>query len=245
MLPATLVNHAQQETGNEARPMIDFYFHFGPNPMKVALFLEEAGLAYNLVPVDIFRGEQLLPEFTRLNPNNKLPVLVDDGVTVFDSNAILLYRAEKYDVFRGAPENKGALLSWLMFTASGVGPYFGQAVHFRNYAPKPNGYGVERYDFEARRHFGVLEDRLSGRAWMVGSDYSIVDMAVWGWVRNIDLILGAEARADFPNVVRFFETIEARPAAQSAASIPSRYNFKASMDDDARRAMFRHAVADK
>ena len=223
--------------------MIDFYFHFGPNPMKVALFLEEADLAYNLIPVDIFRGQQLSPEFTRLNPNAKLPVIVDDGVTVFDSNAILLYLSDKCGFFQSAPENRGELLSWLMFAASGVGPYCGQAVHFRNYAPKPNDYSVERYDFEARRHFGVLDAHLADRTWMVGGEYSIVDMAVWGWVRNIDLILGAEARADFPNVVHFFEMIEARPAAQSAAGFPARYDFKKSMDDDARRAMFRHARA--
>lgn len=225
--------------------MIDFYFHFGPNPMKVALFLEEAGLAYNLIPIDIFRGKQLSPEFTRLNPNSKLPVIVDDGVTVFDSNAILLFLAEKYGLLGGRPEDRGELLSWLMFAASGVGPYCGQAVHFRNYDPRPNDYAAGRYDFEARRHLGVLESRLASRTWMIGADYSIADMAVWGWVRNIDLILGAGARADFPAVVRFFETIEARPAAQAAAGISGRFDFKTSMDDDARRAMFRHAVADQ
>lgn len=225
--------------------MIDFYFHFGPNPMKVALFLEEAGLAYNLIPVDIFRGEQLSAEFSKLNPNNKLPVIVDDGVTVFDSNAILLFLSEKYGIFHGGPEGRGELLSWLMFAATGVGPYCGQAVHFRNYAPKPNDYSAERYDFEARRHLSILEAHLASRTWMVGSEYSIVDMAIWGWVRNIDLILGAGARADFPHLVRFFEMIEARPAAQIAISFPTRFKFKTSLDDDARRAMFRHARTDQ
>lgn len=221
--------------------MIDFYYNFGPNPMKVALFLEETGLSYRLIPVDTFRGEQFAPEISRLNPNNKLPIIVDDGTTVFDSNAILLYLAEKYDRFLPAASERAALLSWLMFAATGLGPYCGQAVHFRHYAPEPKDYAVERYGFEARRHFGILDAHLAGRSWMVGNAFSIVDMAVWGWTRNIDLILGAEARTDFPSLMRLIEEIEARPAAKAAASFREKYNFKRELDAEARGNMFRHA----
>lgn len=112
--------------------MITFYYHPSPNPAKVALFLEEAGLAYELVPVDTRKGEQHAPAFTALNPNAKTPVIVDGEVTVFDSNAILLHLAEKTGRFlpEGSPAARGQLLSWLMFVATGIGPYSGQAVHF-------------------------------------------------------------------------------------------------------------------
>ncbi|KKC27006.1 glutathione S-transferase family protein [Sphingomonas sp. SRS2] len=220
--------------------MIDFYYNAGPNPMKVALFLEESGLPYRLVPVDMLRGEQFSPEIVRLNPNSKLPIIVDDGVTVFDSNAILLYLAEKYQLFLPAAEHRGQLLSWLMFAATGLGPYSGQAVHFRHYAPAPKDYAQQRYSFEARRHYDVLEAHLAQRQWMVGDAYSIVDMAVWGWIRNMDHVLGPEARADLPNVVRLVQEIEAHPAAQAAVGLREKHSFKAEFDDEARRAMFRH-----
>jgi GST-like protein len=216
--------------------MIDFYYNFGPNPTKVALFLEEAGLPYRLHPVDTFKGEQFTPDFTALNPNNKVPVIVDDGVTVFDSNAILLYLAEKTGAFlpRGDASIRAQTLSWLMFAATGLGPYCGQAVHFRHYAPEPKEYPVKRYLFEAHRHYGVLESHLTGRLWMVGEAYSIVDMAVWGWTRNIDLILGAEARPRYPALMRLVETISQRPAAQAAARLRERHDFKLAIDDQAR-----------
>jgi GST-like protein len=220
--------------------MIDFYYNLSPNPMKVALFLEEAALDYRPVPVDTLRGEQFTPEIVRLNPNSKLPIVVEDGVAVFDSNAILLYLAEKHGCFLPAAEHRGALLSWLMFAASGVGPYSGQAVHFRHYAPDPKDYPLQRYDFEARRHFTVLDGHLAGRAWMVGDGYSIVDMAVWGWARNIDFVLGGEFRADFPNLVRLIDAVEARRAAAAVAALRDRHAFQREFDDQARRTMFRH-----
>lgn len=220
--------------------MIDFYYNLSPNPMKVALFLEEAGLDYRPVPVDTLRGEQFTPEIVRLNPNSKLPIVVEDGAAVFDSNAILLYLAEKHGRFLPAAEHRGALLSWLMFAASGVGPYLGQAVHFRHYAPEPKDYPLQRYDFEARRHFTVLDGHLAGRRWMVGDDYSIVDMAVWGWARNIDFVLGGEFRANFPNLVRLIDAIEARPAATAVAALRDRHAFQREFDERARRTMFRH-----
>jgi len=127
--------------------MIKFYFNLAPNPTKVALCLEEMGLKYEIVPVDTRKGEQHTPEFLAINPNAKVPAIIDDGVTVFDSNAILLYLAEKTGQFLPgtSPKARGEMLSWLMFVASGIGPYSGQAVHFRTYAPKPNDYAVTRY----------------------------------------------------------------------------------------------------
>lgn len=220
--------------------MIDFYYNLSPNPMKVALFLEEAGLAYRPVPVDTLRGEQFAPAIVRLNPNGKLPIIVEDDVTVFDSNAILLYLAERHGRFLPAPEHRGQLLSWLMFAASGVGPYSGQAVHFRHYAPDPKDYPLQRYDFEARRHFTVLDEHLAGRSWMVGDAYSIADMAVWGWARNIDFVLGGEVRAAFPNLMRLIDAIEARPAAAAVSALRDRHAFQREFDERARRTMFRH-----
>src|SRR5271170_5212597 len=129
--------------------MLKFYYSGAPNPTKVALFLEEAGLPYDAVPVDTRKGEQHKPEFLAINPNAKLPAIVDGDVTVFDSSAILLYLAEKTDKARGE------LLSWMFFVSSGVGPYFGQAVHFRNYAPEKIAYAINRYAFEANRHAGI------------------------------------------------------------------------------------------
>ena len=134
--------------------MIRFYFHPTPNPAKVSLFLEEAGLPYEVVPVDTKKGDQHSPEFRAINPNGKVPAIVDtDGaggkeVRVFDSNAILLYLAEKTGKFMGKPEDRGELLSWLMFIASGLGPFSGQAVHFQHVAPAGSDYGVNRYPLQ-------------------------------------------------------------------------------------------------
>src|SRR5262245_8421267 len=142
--------------------MIKLYFHPSPNPMKVALFLEEAALPYEMIPVDTRRGGQFDPEFLKINPNAKTPAIVDtDGdVRVFDSNAILLYLAEKTGKFLPKnPKLRGELLSWLMFVATGLGPYNGQAVHFGRFAPPGNDYGVQRYRFEANRHFTIIDQQ--------------------------------------------------------------------------------------
>jgi hypothetical protein len=127
--------------------MIKFYYNTAPNPTKVALGLEEMGLPYELVPVDTRKGEQHTASFLAINPNAKVPAIVDDGVTVFDSNAILLYLAEKTGKFLPGTSlaARGEMFSWLMFVASGIGPYSGQAVHFRNFAPEPKDYAVNRY----------------------------------------------------------------------------------------------------
>ena len=218
--------------------MLKFYYSLAPNPMKVALFLEEAGLAYEPIPVETRKGEQHAPAFLALNPNAKIPVVVDGETTVFDSNAILLYLAEKTGQFLPPANERGAMLSWLMFVASGIGPYTGQCVHFRHVAPEPKAYALNRYDFEAWRHWKILEARLAEQAWMLGSGYSLVDMAVWGWARSVPYALGDDLWEQLPNVKRLLDTINERPAAQRAVALKDRHTFKAEMDDEARRAMF-------
>ena len=221
--------------------MLKFYFNGSPNPTKVALFLEEAALPYEAIPVDTRKGDQFKPAFAAVNPNGKVPAIVDGDVTVFDSNAILLYLAEKTGKFLPAKaSDRGQLLSWLMFVASGIGPYSGQSVHFRNFAPEPKEYAVNRYTFEAQRHWGILEARLANQQWMVGDAYGIVDMAVWGWSRLIPVALGQDAPKQFPNLQRHLGEISARPAAQRALALKDKHSFKAEMDDAARIAMFPH-----
>jgi GST-like protein len=218
--------------------MIKFYYSLAPNPMKVALFLEEAGLPYEAIPVDTRKGEQHAPAFMALNPNAKVPVIVDGDTTVFDSNAILLYLAEKTGRFLPTAADRGPMLSWLMFIASGIGPFTGQCVHFKHYAPEPNPYALNRYDFEAWRQWTVLDERLAGRAYLLGDSYTLVDMSLWGWARAVPFALGDTAWEKLPNVKRVFDSISARPAAQRAAALKDRHAFKTEMDDDARRAMF-------
>jgi GST-like protein len=220
--------------------MLKFYFSPAPNPMKVALFLEESGLPYEAIPVDTRKGEQHSAQFLSRNPNAKLPVINDDGAIVFDSNAILLYLGEKTGQFMpgDSSNERGQLLSWLMFIASGIGPYSGQAVHFNRYAPEPMPYAKNRYDFEAERHFGIVEQRLAENQYMVGSAYSIVDMALWGWARILPVVMGEQAWASFPNLKRLVDEITARPAAVRAVALPQSHTFKTEMDAESERAMF-------
>jgi GSH-dependent disulfide-bond oxidoreductase len=215
--------------------MIRFYFHHTPNPMKVALFLEEAGLTYEVIPVDIFKHEQHTPEFLLVNPNAKVPAIVDGDVVVFDSNAILLYLGEKTGQFMS--KDRGELLSWLMFVATGLGPYSGQAVHFQtSTAPVP--YAINRYRREAERLYGILNDRLSDRAFILGDEYSIVDMSAWGWIDRYPVVLGKDALDELPHLKRWYESINARPAVTRAKSIGQNIQFKTAFDEETLRSMF-------
>lgn len=218
--------------------MLKFYFNGSPNPTKVALFLEEADLAYEAMPIDTRTGDQFKPDYLAINPNAKVPAISDDGVIVFDSNAILLYLAEKTGKF--LPTNRAETLSWLMFVASGVGPYSGQAVHFKHFSPEKVPYADNRYQFEADRHFGILNDRLGKQTYMVGDAYSIIDMEVWGWARMLPFILGDGAFAKFPHVKRLHDEVNARPAAVKAMALKDKFKWKAEMDDEARANMFKH-----
>jgi len=218
--------------------------------MKVALFLEEAGLDYEALPVDTRKGEQHEAAFAALNPNSKVPVIVDADVTVFDSNAILMYLGAKVGKFMpdSSAKAQGELLSWMMFVASGIGPYSGQAVHFRHFAPEPKEYAVARYLYEAKRHWAIVEARLAQHQWMLGDTYSVVDMAVWGWARMVPFVIGDSPKDitvwnEYPNVKRVLDAINIRPAAARAEAIRDRHTFKAEFDEEAKRAMFRHIAA--
>lgn len=218
-----------------------FFYNAAPNPMKVALFLEESGLAYEPVPIDSKRGQQHSETFKRINPNAKVPAIIDNGTVVFDSNAILLYLAEKSGQFLppDAPHQRGELLSWLMFIASGLGPYSGQAVHFRNFAPETIPYAIKRYDYEARRHWQIIDDRLAKGPFMMGETYTLLDMAVWGWGDRLTYMLADDDIMEgYPNLKRLMQTIDARPAARRAKALPTQHAFKQEFDEEAMRHMY-------
>jgi GST-like protein len=221
-------------------PMLKFYFNGAPNPNKVALFLEESGLPYELVPVDTRKGDQFKPEFLAVNPNGKVPAIDDSGVFVFDSNAILLYLAEKTGKFLppNTPKNRAQLLSWLMFIATGLGPYSGQAVHFKHFAPKDLEYANNRYQFEAQRHYGVLNDHLANSRYMVGDTYTIVDMALWGWARGSAYIFGETGLSSYPRVAALVQSISSRPAAVRASGLANTLALKTDFDAETQRALF-------
>ncbi len=225
--------------------MIKFYYHPTPNPAKISLFLEEAGLEYEVVPVDTLKGEQHEDAFKAINPNSKLPAIEDDGRRIFDSTAILLYLAEKTGKFLGAPEQRGELLSWLMFVASGLGPYSGQAVHFQHAAPEKLEYAVNRYRYEAQRHYGILNDQLEGRDFIVGGEFTIVDISAWGWIARATMVLGEGSLDAYPDLKRWFESINARPAVARAGNVGKDIAFKSERDEEAKRALFpqNYAVA--
>jgi len=220
--------------------MLKFYYSAAPNPTKVALFLEEAGLDYEPIPVDTRMGDQHKADFLAMNPNAKVPVIVDGDVTVFDSNAILFYLAEKTGQFMpdDTPTLRGQMLSWLMFVATGVGPFSGQAVHFQAYAPEKLPYAINRYRFEAQRHYDILDAHLANNRYMLGDTYTFVDMDVWGWARLVPNILGDDALENLPNLKRLVDEISARPAAGRATALKDRHAFKTEMDEEAKQAMF-------
>jgi GSH-dependent disulfide-bond oxidoreductase len=226
--------------------VIRFYFHPTPNPAKVALLLEELGMPYELMPVDTAKGEQHADAFRAINPNGKVPAIVDtEGpggreARVFDSSAILLYLGEKTGRFIGSPVDRPELLSWLFFIASGIGPFSGQAVHFQHAAPEKLPYAVNRYRREIERHYRVLDKHLDGKHFIVGGDYSIADMSVWGWLTRASRVLpGADdPLAEFPNLKRLYDTVDARPAAVRARAIGKDHRFKTEVDEETKRAMF-------
>lgn len=226
--------------------MIIFYYHPSPNPLKISLLLEELEVPYDLVPVDTARGEQHLPVFRAINPNGKVPAIVDtDGpagneVRVFDSTAILLYLAEKYDRFLGDAEIRAEVLSWLMFVGTGVGPFSGQAVHFRVFAPEDLPYAKKRYQAEALRHFGILDERLSTSRYLAGDTYTIADIALWGWIERATFVLAKDENPleDFPGISRWAADLEMRPAVARARAAGSTHAFKTDFDEETRRALF-------
>jgi GST-like protein len=226
--------------------MIRLYFHPTPNPAKIALFLEETNLPYEMIPVDTSRGEQHLAAFRAINPNGKVPAIVDtDGPSgnaarVFDSTAILIYLAEKTGKLAGAPQDRPELLSWLLFIASGLGPFSGQAVHFQFAAPEGLAYAVNRYRREAQRHYQVLNDHLAGRDFIVGDTYTIADISAWGWLDRASRVLKGDddPLGPYPHLKRLFQTVDARPAVARARAVGKDHDFKRVNDEETKRALF-------
>lgn len=222
--------------------MITVYSWPTPNGHKVHIMLEECGLPYRVVPVDIGRGEQFAPDFLAISPNNKIPAIVDgdgpDGqpISLFESGAILLYLAGKTGRF--LPEStrgKYEVLQWLMFQMGSVGPMLGQAHHFRVYAPQKIDYAVERYTNEARRLYGVMNKRLAQSSYIAGGSYSIADMAIFPWMRswqNQGIDWG-----DYPHLKGWFDEIAARPAVQRGVEVLADQR-RPLMDEKARQQLF-------
>jgi len=197
--------------------MIDVYSWATPNGHKIHIMLEELGLEYKAIPIDIGAGDQFTPEFLAISPNNKIPAIVDsDGpggkpLALFESGAILFYLAEKTGRFLPLdPVGRYTTMQWLMFQMGGVGPMLGQAHHFRIYAPEKIEYAVNRYSNEAKRLYGVMDTQLGVTRYLAGNDYSIADIATFPWTRSWKN-QGIELD-EFPNVKRWFDEISARPA---------------------------------
>jgi GSH-dependent disulfide-bond oxidoreductase len=229
--------------------MIDLHYWTTPNGHKITMFLEEAGLAYAIKPVNISSGDQFKPEFLAIAPNNRIPAIVDHAptgggapISIFESGAILLYLAEKTGQFIPAdPRGRVEVLQWLFWQMGGLGPMAGQNHHFAIYAPEKLPYAIDRYVKETNRLYGVLNKRLSDRDYMAGADYSIADMAAYPWVvpwkrqgQNLD---------DFPHVRRWFDAIRARPATARAYAIADQINQQPSVTEESKKILFGQTAA--
>lgn len=220
---------------------IDFYYWPTPNGWKVSIMLEETETPYNLIPVNITAGDQFQPEYLKINPNNKMPTIVDpngpDGnpISIFESGAILLYLAEKTGRFLShKPSDRYTVIQWLMFQIGGVGPMLGQAHHFRQYAPEKIPYAIERYTNETSRLYRVLDRQLSQVEYVAG-DYSIADMAIYPWI--IPHEKQGQNLADFPHLKRWFETVSQRPAVSLGLALLKDSRVQ-NMDEKAKENLF-------
>ena len=222
--------------------MIEVFSWPTPNGHKVHIMLEECGLAYRAIPVNIGAGDQFKPEFLAISPNNKIPAITDpqgpDGqpISLFESGAILVYLAAKTGKFMPASDrDKYDVLQWLMFQMGTVGPLLGQAHHFRMYAPEKLPYAIDRYSNEARRIYAVIDRRLSRSRYLGGSDYSIADIATFPWLRsweNQGIVL-----SEYPHLKAWFEQIAARPAVQRGVKVLAEYR-KPIRDEKEREILF-------
>jgi GST-like protein len=225
--------------------VIDLYYWPTPNGWKISIALEEMELPYEVIPVNIGRGEQFDPAFLAISPNNRMPAIVDheppvggEPLSIFESGAILLYLAEKSGRF--LPEDvrgRFEVTQWLMWQMGGLGPMLGQNHHFRIYAPEPLPYAVDRYTAEARRLYGVLDGQLEGREYICG-DYSIADMACWPWI--VPHERQGVSMGDFPNVGRWYEKMKTRPALQRGFDVCKELRRGAGMDAKAKEILFGH-----
>jgi GSH-dependent disulfide-bond oxidoreductase len=228
--------------------VIDLYYWTTPNGHKITIFLEEAGLPYRMVPVNISRGEQFKPEFLRVSPNNRIPAIVDDApatgvrpVSVFESGAILQYLAEKTGKFLPKDlHGRVEVMQWLFWQMGGLGPMAGQNHHFGQYAPEKILYAIERYAKETNRLYGVLDKRLADREFVAGG-YSIADMASYPWI--VPYERQGQKLDDFPNVKRWFETIRARPAIVRAYELAKKINVQPTVSDESRSVLFGQTAA--
>lgn len=225
--------------------MIDLYYWTTPNGHKVTLFLEETGLDYKIIPINIGKGEQFQSDFLKIAPNNRIPAMVDhapaDGgaaISIFESGAMLQYLAEKTGQFLPTDlRQRTEVMQWLFWQMGGLGPMAGQNHHFTQYAPEPIPYAIDRYVRETARLYGVLNKRLADREFVAGDFYSIADMASYPWIvshpkqgQNLD---------DFPNLKRWFETIQARPATQRAYAKAAEINPQPTgQTEDAKKILF-------
>ena len=210
--------------------MIELYTQATSNGHKVSILLEELGLAYRVVLVDLVSNEQKQPPFVAINPNGRIPAIVDpdgpDGrpISVWESGAILVYLAEKQRsaLLPSEPRRRAATFQWLMFQMAGVGPMFGQAGHFTLYSPEKVPYAIERYTKEAQRLLGVMDGELAKREYLAGDDYTIADIATFPWLGSVLRIPTLGSLQPWPNVLRWYETIGARPAVQRGLAQPPR-----------------------
>jgi GST-like protein len=228
--------------------VINLYYWTTPNGHKVTIFLEEAGLPYRMVPVNISRGQQFKPEFLRISPNNRIPAIVDDApatggrpVSVFESGAILQYLAEKTGKFLPKDlHGRVEVMQWLFWQMGGLGPMAGQNHHFGQYAPEKIPYAIERYAKETNRLYGVLDKRLADREFVAG-DYSIADMASYPWI--VPYERQGQKLDDSPNVKRWFETIRARPAIMRAYELAKKINVQPTVSEESKSVLFGQTAA--
>lgn len=225
--------------------MIDLYYWPTPNGWKISIMLEECGLPYTVIPVNIGAGEQFKPDFLKISPNNRMPAIVDHDaaggpLSIFESGAILTYLAEKSGRFLpGDSRGRYEVLQWLFWQVGGLGPMAGQLGHFRNYAPETVPYAIDRYQREYNRLLGVMDRRLADRAYLAG-DYSIADMAAWPWVR-IHERLGQDLD-EFRNVRRWHDAIDARPAARKGVDLGRELRDNG-MTEEAKKILFGQTAA--
>lgn len=225
--------------------MIRFYYHHTPNPLKICLFIAESGIEVEPVPIDTSKGAQHEPAFRAINPNGKVPAIVDtDGpggkpVRVFDSTAILLYLADKTGQFQGTPGDRPEMLSWLMFIGTGLGPFSGQALHF-NFASPDSLYAANRFLREAERHHQVLNDHLADREYIVGDGLTIADISAWGWLDRATWVFkkDEDPLGAFPHLKRYWQMLEARPATIRARALAHSHQWKRELDEETLRALF-------
>jgi GST-like protein len=222
--------------------MIDVYFWMTPNGYKVTIALEELGMPYNVIPINIGKGDQFKPEFLKVSPNNKIPAIVDhDGpggkpISLFESGAILIYLAEKSGKLM-PKEARGRynVLEWLMFQMASVGPMLGQAHHFRRYAPEQIQYAIDRYTNEAKRIYNVIDKRLAEVPYLAG-DYSIADIATYPWLRPHKW-QGQELE-NFPHLKRWYDELEKRPAVQRGCAVMSEHLHSGPPDKESWQTLF-------